>query len=97
MMGSFFSNTNNFCHLEHPPKVVWRFPHRHRYGEIKKPMLGFYAEKISGRNTNSTSKTIQRKWNIFLRGEKENPFVAIATGVFYFEASRKKKRFIGWF
>jgi len=22
---------------------------------------------------------------------------SIATGVFYFEASRKKKRFIGWF
>jgi len=32
-----------------------------------------------------------------MRSEKENPFVAMPTGVFYFEASRKKKRFIGWF
>jgi len=30
-------------------------------------------------------------------GEKENPIIALATVVFYFEASRKKKRFIGWF
>jgi len=32
-----------------------------------------------------------------MRSEKENPFVAMPTSVFYFEASRKKKRFIGWF
>jgi len=30
-------------------------------------------------------------------GEKENPSIALVTLVFYFEASRKKKRFIGWF
>jgi len=57
----------------------------------------FTISTLKPNYTNSTSKTVQRKWNIFLRGEKENPFVAIATGVFYFEASRKKKRFIGWF
>lgn len=29
-------------------------------------------------------------------GEKENPGIALATDVFYFEISRKKKPFIGW-
>jgi len=47
--------------------------------------------------TNSTFKTVQRKWSVFMWGEKENLSIALVTLVFYFEASRKKKRFIEWF
>jgi len=39
-----------------------------------------------GSYASSGLKTIQRKWNIFLSGEKENPSLALATVVFYFEA-----------